>query len=783
METYQEEVEPQIPPLPPGFVLEDQLAQSPPGNFVPEESLIQRADRAAFETLLGPAEGAANIGLGIAGWAGGTAYAYGNVLQNMWSEYGPGFGKLLYDTWRSGGKNLEGAQPIQAWQDFEADFRSAAGIISSLGGLYQPQTQMGQDIARLAGMSIEKADTYWKNIVDKLTDDPEKNAALKAVGGTAVAILMGKFMHKGYKIGKAHVKETMIPPKPSQIATPQMQAGRQFIQNPEVVKELTTAIRGLKPLMAEQKVSWGKQYARKFARSEQAYKMAGGGRAGANAAQRAMGGKMERTLFDYKSILGKFTPEAIDYFYHELMSSPLLTQGQKLTAKEGGLDIIFNPKGTNLPQGQALYYLSRVFGKDFVSAIRKNWDTWSKVKHHGFEVVNIPRSLKASFDASAPFRQGLFLIGRKEFWSSFREMFKLMEGKGNYEALMGEIAGHENFGLAKAAGLEITEMPSKSGTLVYKPKGKSRVLEQILEEGGKDIPKLEEQFFSQLAEKIPGVGWSGRVYTGFLNKLRFDTFNALLKDAEKWKTFKKLGKDPKSDPHFVKSIASFINSATGRGKLKARDIHSFVNTFFFSPKLLKSRFDMLANPKFYKDLHPYARKQAVKSVLSVVGAGVTIAGLLREFGLADVETDPVSAGFMKIRPKGSDTWIDIWGGNQQFVVPVARMLLNEFKSTTTGKKKKLGEGYKGMSRYDVALQFGEYKESPPFSFLTRMLKGKDIKGDPVKIENELGEMVYPLFLKDIYDIAQEDPDLLPLGILGGIGFGLQSYPSKKQVVR
>jgi len=752
---YQEQVESKPPPRP-DLIPESQLVQPPREDLVPEESLIKRADNAAFETLLGPAEATANMGLGMAGWTGGQLY---------------GYGRFIYDAWRTYGRGA-------SWENFEGDFRKASQTISSLGGLYQPQTQMGQDIARMAGMPFEKADKYWAKMVDKITDDPEKNAALKAVGGTVMALIIGKFFHKTYKIGKAHVKETMIPPKPYEIATPQMQAGRQFIQNPEIVKEMTTALRDLKPSMAEQKESWSKQYGQKFAASEQAYKMAGGGRAGANAAQRAMGGKMERTAFDYKSILQNFTPEAVDYLYHELMNSPLLTQGQKLTAKEGGLDIIFAKEGTNLPQGQALYYLSRVYGKDFTSAIRKNWDTWAKAKHHLFEVVNVPRSLKASYDASAPFRQGLFLIGRKEFWSSFREMFKLMEGKGNYEAMMNEIAGHENFRLARASGLEITEMPSKSGTMVYKPsKGKSKVLEQMLEEGGKDLPKFEEQFVSQLAEKIPGVGWSGRVYGGFLNKLRFDTFNSLLKDAER------LGLKPQSNPHLVKSIATFINSATGRGKLKARDIHSFVNTFFFSPRLLKARFDMIMNLKFYKDLHPYARKQALKSVATVIGAGLTITGLLREFGAADVETDPTSSDFMKAKIKGSNTRVDIWGGNQQFVVPVARMILNKFKSSTTGKKKTLGEGYKGMSRYDVAKQFIEYKESPPFSFLTQMMKGKDIKGDPVKIENELGEMVYPLFMKDLYDLAQEDPDLLPLGLFGGVGVGLQTYEQRKKVVR
>ena len=751
METnYQEEIKPQTPPPPPGFVLESELTQSPPGDFVPEETLIQRADRSAHEALMGPIEGIANLGAGAAGWIGGQAV---------------GYGKILYDAWRTGGKGA-------SWQDFEHDFQNASKAISTVGGLYQPQTQMGKEIAQMAGMPFEKADKYWGSVVDKMTDNPEVNAALKTVGGTAIGILLGKVIHSAGKGAIRNIKESVVAPKPWEVSAPQ--AGQQFIRQPEIVKEMNQALGKLKPKQTQQKAQWSKQYAQKFAQSEKAFQELGG-EAGAQAAQRAMGGKMERTAFDYESIRDTFAPEKRSYLYDELFRSPLLTQGQKLTAKEGGLDIIFAKEGTTLPQGKALYYLSRVFGKDFVKSIQKNWDIWSRIRGPMMEVVNIPRSLKASFDASAPFRQGLYLVGRKEFWSSFKEMFKLMEGKGNYEALMNEIHSHPNYKWATEMGLEITEMPSNTGPMFFKPlEGLKQTFEAKPEM--KNVPMMEEQFYSQIAEKIPGVGWSGRVYTGFLDKLRFDTFNSLVKDAER------LGKDPHNNPKLTQDLATFINSATGRGKLKARDMYSFMNTFLFSPRLLKARLDML-NPVYYAKLDPFVRKQALKSLFTVLGAGGTIIGLVKAFDAADVETDASSAAFMKIKPKGSNTYIDIWGGNQQYVVPLYRIATGKYKSSTTGKKSKLGEGYRGITRYDVALRSLEYKESPPFAFLTALMKGKDEKGKPVKVTDEALEMIYPLFLKDMADLAKDDPDLIPLGLLGGIGFGLQTYEPKKGIVR
>jgi hypothetical protein len=61
----------------------------------------------------------------------------------------------------------------------------------------------------------------------------------------------------------------------------------------------------------------------------------------------------------------------------------------------------------------------------------------------------------------------------------------------------------------------------------------------------------------------------------------------------------KLGIDFVQDPHYLKSAARFINSATGRGNLNAvtRDARVLTNVLF-SPKLMKSRVDML-NPGFY----------------------------------------------------------------------------------------------------------------------------------------------------------------------------------------
>src|SRR5690606_29468999 len=78
---------------------------------------------------------------------------------------------------------------------------------------------------------------------------------------------------------------------------------------------------------------------------------------------------------------------------------------------------------------------------------------------------------------------------------------------------------------------------------------------------GDQLSGREEAFMSRQADKIPGVKRSERAYTGFLNKLRADTFDSIVTKA------KEAGIDVEADPDGLKTLARFVNNATGRGDL------------------------------------------------------------------------------------------------------------------------------------------------------------------------------------------------------------------------
>jgi hypothetical protein len=289
-----------------------------------------------------------------------------------------------------------------------------------------------------------------------------------------------------------------------------------------------------------------------------------------------------------------------------------------------------------------------------------------------------------------------------------------------------------------------------------------------LTELGTKLGAREEAFMSSWAEKIPlvgrGVKASSRAYTGFLNQLRADVFDDFVKKGTQ------LGiKDPK----FLKDAARFINTATGRGGLGQLEPAAVaLNTFFFSPRLLTSRLQML-NPAFYANLQPQVRKEALKSLFAFAGTASTVAGLMALNGV-DVGVDPRSADFMKL--KSGNTRYDILGGFQQPIRLAAQLMSGEVISSTTGKTLTLGEGYKPLTRLGIAGRFLEYKEAPVISFATALLRGQTALGEKVDVPTEVANRFIPMAAQDVVDLYNEQGlEGLPMSVPAVFGVGVQTY--------
>lgn len=390
------------------------------------------------------------------------------------------------------------------------------------------------------------------------------------------------------------------------------------------------------------------------------------------------------------------------------------------------------------------------------SKIRKFFDVAGRV-------IGVPRSLMASLDFSAPLRQAAIVTvsNPSVAASAGLEMFKQAFSQNRFDRWFYDIQESERYQLMQQAGLYVADP--------HDPRMSVR----------------EEQFMSNLAEKIPIVGklvkGSERAYISYLNKMRVDLFNRYA-DA-----FENDGFNWDNNPDLYKGLASFLNNSTGRGDLGALQVAApILNSAFFSPRLMASRINILGlNPTYYAKLPPQIRKEAFKSLAIFIGAGVTIMTLLSlAFGCDEedddnsncvsVEIDPRSSDFGKIRV-GRTRW-DIWGGFQQYVRIVSQFLSGEKKSLSGTISDLDGKGIR-KDRVEQVGSFFRGKLAPVPSLAFDLISGEDVLGRKVDPKDAIITRFTPLMLSDLTAAVKETGvrAIFTQGIPATFGVGVQNY--------
>ncbi len=516
---------------------------------------------------------------------------------------------------------------------------------------------------------------------------------------------------------------------------------------PEHAQVIMAAIKEAKPLRRQQEAIYRAERSKRLGAAMRVGEQVPG-EAGFHAQLKELKGPMDKVEFE--SIRNRVSQENIDSAFRQIEHSPAVSGYEKIRAKEG-LAKMLGERGGGVPQPGELELLKNVFGKEFVDTVAAKAPLFQKMKALGLEIANVPRSIMASMDLSFGLRQGVMLAARHPqlFAKSFIHQFKLFTSEKSFKGLVDEIKSRPNYPLMEESGLALTNL-------------------------GKELRLREEPFQAPIAEKIPLMGavvrGSNRAYAGFANKLRADVFDYLIKQAEK------MGENPHENIKLAKDIATVVNTASGRGKLGAtlERAAPALNATFFSPRLMASRLQTL-NPSYYIKLSPFARKEALKTLLSFVGAGTTVVGLAKLAG-AKVGTDWRSADFGKIRI--GNTRIDVWGGFSQYARFAGQLLTGEVVSSTSGRKIKLGEGYKPLTRLDIAQRFMEYKTAPVVSFAIGLLRGKGFQGEKYNLPSEFAKRFIPMVISDMVDLYKDDPESMPLAALGAFGVGIQTYSRK-----
>ena len=371
-----------------------------------------------------------------------------------------------------------------------------------------------------------------------------------------------------------------------------------------------------------------------------------------------------------------------------------------------------------------------------------------------FETLGMAKALKASMDFSAPFRQGIIQMARHPqiFAKAFGNMFRFAISEKDYDKWLHTLKGQPIYDIMRQSGVYLAEQQAK-------------------------MSAREEQFVSSLPKKIPIYKnlykGSERAYSGFLNKLRTDVFidfhDNLIKDGL---VGEELAKE-------LKSFAEYLNSSLGRGHLGRAEAHAnLLNGVFFSPRFVKSRFDII-NPLFYTKMSKSARMEALKTTGSFIGMGLTVMAISKLSG-AEVDDDPRSSNFGKIKI-GQD-YYDVWGGETQMARFLVQFFGGEIKKQD-GEIQKLNEGkFMDKTRMDLIGRFTRGKLSPGTGIIVDYLSGKDFQNMPFDGKKELLDMVVPLYINDLQSVYKDEGMgmMIATGIPSMVGIGVQHYEEKEK---
>lgn len=367
------------------------------------------------------------------------------------------------------------------------------------------------------------------------------------------------------------------------------------------------------------------------------------------------------------------------------------------------------------------------------------------------------RAIQTAMDVSAVLRQGgtISMAHPIRALSEFGPMFKAFRSEVAAKRVQMEIEARPNATLYHKAGLELSDW-------------------------GGGIGDREEVFASRIANKIPGVKGSERAYTTFLNKIRADSFDAMMDS---------LGRAPTKAE--AEAAAKFINVSTGRGDVgKMAQTFRDLSTIFYAPRNLWSRFQYLGGGlksigdaatgfKIAPEEGVAMRKMIAKEYArTALGFGVA-AGLAAAAG-ATIELDHRSSDFLKF--KFGNTRVDMGAGLLQPLVFLSRVLSGATKNQNGKIVPIRGPHvpFGGQITGDVVDRFGRSKLAPIGGLVADLATGKQFSGQPITPASIAANMA-PLGFQDVYSALKEQGLVggAPLALLALMGAGVSTYEPRR----
>jgi len=498
----------------------------------------------------------------------------------------------------------------------------------------------------------------------------------------------------------------------------------------------------IKLAKAEQKIAKRLALGKKFGKAEEKLIQGHGEKWRLWAAKAEMYGEIPKAMFT--PIGPEITPDRQAELRMEIRNNPKLKTGEKINTEEA-LNKTFMGE---VPQDAEQKLLRKQFGPQFATFFSKyNKDYYWLI----MRALNTPRAMQASADVSFAGRQGFTwafihpkIWGKYAFWNGYKTLLG-KNPEGYFQKLNKDIE-----------------------TLEYYDKGLEAGVDKVRVDEFAELTERAEAFMGDFAKKIPGWGEvikrSELAYVASNNGIRWHLWNHF---CEQWEGSGKSDKD-------YEDLAKVLNATTGRGNIEfLKQFIPAANVVFYSPRFVISRFQSLAyavDPRMSWS----ARKILWGNLASFVGSGIAILGLLSLIPGIDVEPDPRSSDFGKIRI-GNER-IDFWAGYSPIVRLACQLLTGERKATDTKRI------YNANAK-ELVKRFIRSKLAPVPGLIADASSGttfigKEFEMNTETMMNTIYENFVPFAAQDMIDAFQHQG--LMGGLVGGTlafqGIGVQTYP-------
>lgn len=335
---------------------------------------------------------------------------------------------------------------------------------------------------------------------------------------------------------------------------------------------------------------------------------------------------------------------------------------------------------------------------------------------------------------------------------------------------------------ARASELEIREHPDYEA---------SQEAKLHISREGDSLSRQEELIMGRYSNLVPGIRAFNRAAVTFLNRLRWDSWQAMRK------TMPKMGRPTLEEDRMYARMA---NEATGRGELPGFEGAAVpLGRVLFAPRYLASRIELATGHALWGGSRRSRAVIATEYVRHLIGMTLYYSLLYQAFKLlkddedkVKLSFDPRSADFGKIVV--NNTRIDPLAGVAQIATFAGRTYTGQTKSTMSGKVtplrpmevdgKKVKPGFGQTTWEDVLWRFERSKLHPLLSSTINYLNGVDFTGNETSLATETGKLIGPITYIDIYRAMRAEglPEGTAMAILAFLGEGLQTYEPKKKPV-